>query len=202
MRLNRFERLLMENPVRRFSQRWIEAEWMRQHLPDDASGGRMLEIGCGDGTGIELAFDDLGADVVHAFDVDPSSVARAYRRTLGRNVRLWCGTVEAIPADTGEYDAVLDFGVLHHVEDWQRGVDEIARVLRPGGRLLAEEMLARFVTHPASRALFDHPQANRFDLATLSEQLRGAGLRIVDAGDVAGLVGWICAERTSDRVTR
>jgi 2-polyprenyl-3-methyl-5-hydroxy-6-metoxy-1,4-benzoquinol methylase len=197
MRLNRFERLLMENPARRFSQRWIEAAWMRQHL-DGAQNGKMLEIGCGDGTGIEIAFD-LGAGVVHAFDVDPRSVARAYRRTLGSNVRLWCGTVESIPADPGQYDAVLDFGVLHHVEDWERGVDEVARVLRPGGRLVAEEMLARFVDHPVSQALFDHPSTSRFDLARLVDKLRSAGLRIVDAGEFAGLVGWVCAERRLDQ---
>ncbi len=194
MRLNRFERLLMNNPARRFSQRWIEGEWMREQL-GDLAGGAILEVGCGTGVGIEIALD-LGATSVHAFDIDPMSVARAYRRTAGRNVRLWCGTVEAIPADTGEYDAILDFGVLHHVEDWERGVEEIARVLRPGGRFVGEEMLARFIDHPISRTLFDHPTVNRFDLGRLAAALRAAGFEIVDSGDAAGLVGWICAERT------
>jgi SAM-dependent methyltransferase len=193
MRLNRFERLLMENPARRLSQRTIEAEWMRRQLRGLAAG-TMLEIGCGDGTGVEIAFD-LGATAVHAFDIDRRALASAYRRTAGRNVRLWCGSVEAIPADAGEYAAVLDFGVLHHVEDWERGVDEIARVLRPGGRLLAEEMLAGFVNHPVARVLFDHPAANRFDLAGLTAKLRAAGFRILDAGEVAGLLGWVAAER-------
>ena len=41
---------------------------------------------------------------------------------------------------------MFDFGIIHHVPQWRRALAEVARVLKPGGRFYAEEVLrgARF----------------------------------------------------------
>ncbi|MBI5529080.1 MAG: class I SAM-dependent methyltransferase [Deltaproteobacteria bacterium] len=59
------------------------------------------------------------------------------------------GDVTAIRADDETYDAVFDFGIIHHVPDWRAALREIRRVLKPGGRLFAEEVHERFISHPA-----------------------------------------------------
>jgi ubiquinone/menaquinone biosynthesis C-methylase UbiE len=195
MRLNRFESLLMNNPARVASQRWLEAAWMNRYA-EPVRGGRALEIGCGRGVGIELILE-MGAAEVHGFDLDPEVLKATHRRVrpYGNRVLLWWGSATDIPASDASYDAVFDFGVLHHIPNWWEAIAEICRVLRPGGRFLGEEMLRRFITHPIAQALFDHPVHDRFDLAGLLTTLEGSGFRIVSSGQVAECVGWFAAEK-------
>lgn len=195
MRLNGFESLLMNNPARVASQRWIEAPWMNRYA-EPVRGGRVLEIGCGRGVGVELIFE-MGAAQVHAFDPDPQMLMATHRRvrSFGNRVLLWQGSAADIPASDESYDAVFDFGVLHHIPDWSEAISEIYRVLRPGGMFLGEEMLRRFIIHPLAQALFDHPLHDRFDLTGLLHTLEGCGFRIADSGHVAECVGWFAAEK-------
>ncbi len=46
------------------------------------------------------------------------------------------GDAGAIPVAPETYDAVFDFGIIHHVPDWRRTLVEIHRVLKPNGRLV------------------------------------------------------------------
>lgn len=50
------------------------------------------------------------------------------------------GDVSAIEHPDRSFDAVVDFGIVHQVPDWRQAVAEVARVLRPGGLLLVEEV--------------------------------------------------------------
>src|SRR5688572_861290 len=135
MKLNQIEKALMNNPVRAFVQRRYEAPLM-ERLGGRTDGCLVLEIGCGRGVGTELIFERFGAREVHAFDIDPDMVEQA-RRRLSRFtpecLRVFVGDAAAIQAENASYDAVFDFGIIHHVPDWKRAVAEIARVLRPGG---------------------------------------------------------------------
>jgi ArsR family transcriptional regulator len=98
------------------------------------------DLGCGSGTLSEalapfarrvLAVDDSEAMLVEA------------RRRLQRfdNVELRHGALEALPIDDEALDAATLVLVLHHVPDADGAVREVARVLRPGGRLLIVDML-------------------------------------------------------------
>ena len=50
-------------------------------------------------------------------------VARARQRLAprGEQVRLWVGDVTCIEAEDATYDAVVDFGIIHHIPDWRAG---------------------------------------------------------------------------------
>lgn len=190
MLLNRAERLMMNNPVRAGIQRRVEAPRLLR-LGGRCDGARALEVGCGRGVGVELILDQFGAASVDAFDLDPAMVALARRRLLprGEHVRLWVGDAAAIDAPAETYDAVFDFGILHHVPDWRAAVSEVARVLRPGGRLYAEEVYSRFIDHPVWRRVFTHPRDDRFAHEAFAAALGEAGLVPVGEEHVLGMIG-------------
>ena len=176
MILSRLEFWLMNNPIRAAMQRHIEAPiFLRMGGP--LRDARVLEIGCGRGVGAEVIFDVFGAAAVDAFDLDPRMVERAQRRlsSRGPRVRLWVGDAAAIAAPEAVYDAVFDFGIIHHVPDWRAVLAEVHRVLRPGGLFYAEEPLAGVLNHPLLHRLFAHPVEDRFDLPEFRRALCAAG---------------------------
>jgi ubiquinone/menaquinone biosynthesis C-methylase UbiE len=196
MILNRLEFALMNNPVRALLQRHVEAARFLR-MGGSARGAKALEIGCGRGVGVELILDAFGAASVDAFDLDPRMIALARRRLRGREsqVRLWVGDATALPAPDAVYDAVFDFGIIHHVPNWRAALAEIGRVLRPGGVLYAEEPLGRFLNHPLMHRLFAHPVADRFDAADFREAMRSAGLVLQREHQLGQLFSWFVATK-------
>jgi len=196
MKLNPLETLLMNNPLRAWVQRTVEARRLLR-MGGRVDGLRCLEVGCGRGVGVEVILDQFGAAQVDAFDVDPAMVERARRRLQARGsvVRLWCGDASRIAAPDESYDAVFDFTILHHLPDWRLGLREIHRVLRPAGRLYAEEVMAKLIRAPVIRRLVDHPTTDRFDVATFGAGLEAEGFEIVASRDIGGVIGAFVARR-------
>lgn len=176
MKLNAIERAAMNNPVRAAHQHRREAAWFRRLAGGDLSGQHVLEVGCGRGVGSEVILDRLGADRVTAFDLDESMVELACRRLHGRPVSLSVGDVCAIEQPSASVDAVVDFGIIHHVPDWQQSISEIARVLKPGGLLLFEELPGRVLDTWAFRTFTVHPRENRFEAHDFAVELARHGL--------------------------
>lgn len=196
MLLNRAEKLMMNNPVRAAVQRAVEAPRLLA-MGGRMRGGRALEIGCGRGVGTELILERFGADRVDAFDLDPDMVARARRRlaSYGDRVRLWTGDAERIDAEDGTYDAVFDFGIVHHIPRWRAALGEVHRVLRPGGTFVGEEVLRAFILHPVWRRVLDHPLEDRFDADELRRGLEHAGFRVREVRALLDSFAWFIAEK-------
>jgi ubiquinone/menaquinone biosynthesis C-methylase UbiE len=176
MKLNAIERALMNNPVRATHQHHREAVWFRRLAGGSLAGQHVLEVGCGRGVGAEVILDRLSAEKVTAFDLDDSMVELAQRRLHGRPVSLSVGDVCAIEQPTGSIDTVVDFGIIHHVPNWQESIAEIARVLRPGGLLLFEEIPRHMLDTWVFRTLTVHPRENRFEADEFAAELARHGL--------------------------
>jgi len=196
MLLNRIEYAMMNNPVRACLQRTFEARRLLR-LGGTMKGGTALEIGCGPGVGVELIFDRFRASSVDAFDLDPRMVTRARRRLRRRDgrVRLWAGDACAIAASDAVYDAVFDFGAIHHVRDWRRTLSEILRVLKPGGVFYAEEVFRSFIAHPLWRRLLEHPQQDRFDHDEFRTALAERGFDPIRSNELWHGFGWFVADK-------
>jgi ubiquinone/menaquinone biosynthesis C-methylase UbiE len=182
VKLNRVEKALMNNPVRALVQSRYEARLMMERLGGRLEGMRVLEIGCGRGVGAEIIFERFGAREVHAFDIDPDMVEKA-RGRLSKyppgHLRLFVGDAAAIEADDSSYDAVVDFGIIHHVPGWRRAVAEVARVLRPGGLFLFEEVTRQALSRWFYRTFLKHPpRENWFDGEEFVEELERNGIAV------------------------
>jgi SAM-dependent methyltransferase len=134
------------------------------------AGSWALDAGCG--TGRNLV--DLAAGGGRAVGVDISLRALRFARTR-RSASLVCGSVEALPFRHRVFDAVLSRDVLYMVPDEKGAVEEIARVLAPGGTVV--------LSSPAFRALAGaHDRAvgglRRYTASGLEFLCEGAGLRI------------------------
>jgi SAM-dependent methyltransferase len=93
---------------------------------------RYLEVGSGPGDFAARVQAEIGAEVV-AIDVSPRMVELA--RELGVDARV--GDAQELPFADGSFDCAVAAWMLYHVPDLDRALAELARVLRPGGRLVA-----------------------------------------------------------------
>jgi SAM-dependent methyltransferase len=95
--------------------------------------GRALEVGCGEGR-VTRDLVERGYDVV-ALDPAETLVRAAVDEDAVRRYAIAVG--EALPFPDDRFDLVVSYNVLQNVADLPRSVQEIARVLRPGGALCA-----------------------------------------------------------------
>lgn len=196
MHLNFLEKALMNNPVRAALHRRFEARRLKR-MGGAVEGATVLEIGCGRGFGARLLFEEFGAARVHAFDLDRYMVrlAREYHRFGQARPLFWVADTVHLPLRDETYDAVFDFGALHHVVPWRDALTEVFRVLKPGGRLFAEEILAKYIVHPVFRRLLRHPQEDRFDRRQFAEALEQTGFKLLATDELLQLYAWFVADK-------
>ncbi len=97
-------------------------------------GRRVLEVGCGQGALVNH-LGPLGARIV-GMDMSDASLRRAAegKKELGNHtVNLMQADAEKLPFADASFDAVVSFGVLHHTPDTDGAVQEVRRVVKPGG---------------------------------------------------------------------
>jgi ubiquinone/menaquinone biosynthesis C-methylase UbiE len=135
--------------------RWAEEgrgdEMERHHLPitepvfrmmELAPGDRVLDLGCGAGWATRLLARMVAADesarqrdgVVVGLDISDEMIRRA-QQTSRENIRFVVGSAEQIPWEANFFDKVLSVESFYYYPDQDRALDELHRVMAPGGRL-------------------------------------------------------------------
>ncbi len=157
----------------------------------------MLEVGAGIGTYTQRVLD-AGAASVLALEPEPA-VATALEERFGGDARVEVACEElldapSLQASDGQFDLVLCQNVLEHVADDREALEEIARVLAPGG------WLALVVpAHPAlygslDRAYGHHRRYRREELVRLVGE-SGLELRAAYPFNLLGVPGWWLSSR-------
>lgn len=98
----------------------------------EASPRRVVEVGGGEGELAERIVNELDVELV---GIDQSERMVEIQRSKGIDARV--GTAEELPFADGQFDLVVAAWMLYHVPDPHRAIAELARVLLPGGRLVA-----------------------------------------------------------------
>ena len=115
-----------------------------------AGAKRVLDLGCGEGQ-IARLVAGAGAERVVGVDTSTAQLAEAARR--GGGVAYTRASAGALPLAVRSFDAVVTCLVLEHLHDLDGALDEVVRVLRPGGRFVI------FINHP----LFQTPSSGWID---------------------------------------
>jgi ubiquinone/menaquinone biosynthesis C-methylase UbiE len=179
MQVNWPERWYCRSLVRKVIQ-WRQVAFFRAARPL-RPGARVLEIGCGDGGGAAIFSRAFRPGLYHGLDVDPAMLRAAsrrhrYHRATTAFVR---GDAERLPYGDATFDAVVNFGIIHHLPDWRRGVAELARVLRPGGTFFFEEIYPPLYANALFRVILAHPRENRFHGPEFRAALEAQGLALL-----------------------
>lgn len=107
----------------------------------------VLEIGAGRGAMASAFLKQVPRARLTVTDLDPQMVEGA-RRRLDRDGHLSSGRAQVHVADVTQlqdpdhsYNAITSYLMLHHIVDWPHALDEIARVLAPGGLLVGYDLI-------------------------------------------------------------
>lgn len=108
-------------------------------------GERVLDIGCGCGLDAFVAARLVGPEgSAVGLDLTPEMLERAraaLKRSKLKNLEFREGSAEDLPFESGAFDLAISNGALNLVPDKDAAFREIARVLRPGGELVAADLL-------------------------------------------------------------
>jgi SAM-dependent methyltransferase len=104
--------------------------------------GRVLEVGCGIGTITSLILAEPAVTSVHGIDLDPAYVDRALAHCSDERLTACASSLEEFDSETqsaavdASFDRIVCSNVLEHIEDDVAAMQDFARLLRPGGKVL------------------------------------------------------------------
>ncbi len=147
-----------------------------------APGAVVADVGTGTGFLAQAALD-AGARVI-GIDNSDGMLAQVAERLAGRPFEARAGDTAALPLADGEVDAVLANMVLHHALDPVAAIHEMARVLKPGGRLVITDA----DTHSYEWLRTEqHDRWLGFARSDIERWFRDAGLEEISIGDTQEL---------------
>lgn len=146
----RYDRTARHYDVMTWPMEVMAMDRYRSRLIAEVDGARVLEVGVGTGRNLSLYPDAVQVD---AIDFSPRMLERAQRRPPRANVRLALMDIQELAWPSETFDTVVSTCVFCSVPDALKGLQEIRRVLRAGGRALFLEHVRPGT--PWLAALFD-----------------------------------------------
>jgi ubiquinone/menaquinone biosynthesis C-methylase UbiE len=150
-----------------------------------ADGDHVLDVGCGTGEDARTIAGQFPGVSVIGIDASEDKIREARARTLGlpRPVDFRVGDAYALPFEDETFDACLADRVFHHLVDPEKALAEMARVTRPGGRVVVSDtdydsLVVEALELGLTRRILAH-HADRMESGRIGRRLPGLFL---DAG--------------------
>ena len=145
-------------------------------------GSRVLDVGCGPGIVAESLSGEAGEVV--GCDLTPEMLNKARERCQVAglsNVSFVAGRAESLPFEDGSFDAIVSRSAVHHLPEPLPALQEMARVVRRGGRVVtvdvtSADLAADAALHNALEVLRDPSHARMLSRDELHAALARAGL--------------------------
>lgn len=160
------------------------------------AGKRVLDVASGEGYGSFL-LRRWGAESVEGIDVDEQTVETATRLFGGDGVHYQCHTAEQLPFEDHTFDVVCSFETIEHLDHPELFLQEIKRVLKPGGNIILSCPNDPYYYKPGEPGNpFHKKQYTYFDFKQLAEKYLGQRVRYYLAYALNGFINLPIEEST------
>lgn len=160
------------------------------------AGKRVLDVASGEGYGSFL-LRHWGAESVEGIDVDEQTVETATRLFGGDGVHYQCHTAEQLPFEDHTFDVVCSFETIEHLDHPELFLQEIRRVLKPGGNIILSCPNDPYYYKQGTPGNpFHKRQYTYFDFKQLAEKYLGQRVRYYLAYALNGFVNLPIEEST------
>jgi ubiquinone/menaquinone biosynthesis C-methylase UbiE len=185
-----FDTVAMRGQIRQLRRKVVD-------LAGIGAGRRLLDVGCGTGT-LAILAARLGGSGAQVSGIDPAprqiARAQAKARRAGLHIDFRHGVIENLPFDEANLDAVTSTLMMHHLPDdlKAKGLAEIRRVLKPGGRLVIADFTRSDHSH-------DDSTDDQTEQVSLAEIVAAAGFVDLETEHIAfprSAHGWSGASLT------
>jgi SAM-dependent methyltransferase len=182
-------RYYAENERRLFTEHFPDLRGLRvlkTDLWDEAKNTRILAWASGRGA--------------HAYGVDisPPIVRQAHAAFVATTLRCAVSDVRALPFDDDSFDAIYSMGTIEHFDETEDAVVEMARVLKPGGRIIVGvpnryDPFLRPLLASALQAtgLYGYGFEKSYSRRALREMVERAGLTVTAETAILFIPGWL-----------
>jgi SAM-dependent methyltransferase len=152
------------------ARRTAAVQFLKDHAPEEGPL-RILDAGCGTGGLLDVLSQWPDAEVT---GIDFAGEALSFCRQRGHR-RLAGSDLTVLPFRSDSFDVVTALDVLEHIQNDARALEEIFRVLRPGGILVASVPAYQFLWGPHDEALHHF---RRYNAGQFAEVVNKSGLRV------------------------
>jgi len=176
-----------------------ERRLFREHFPA-LEGLRILKTDLWDeakNTRI-LAWASRQGARAYGIDISEPTVIQARAAFDGRALQGAIGDVRALPFRDDSFDAIYSMGTIEHFAETERAVEEMARVLKPGGRAIVGVpnrydpfLRPLFATMLQMAGLYGYGYEKSYSRRALRQMLERAGLDVVAETAILFIPGWL-----------
>jgi ubiquinone/menaquinone biosynthesis C-methylase UbiE len=148
---------------------------------DYVVGNRVVDIGCGEGITLEKIVKRYPDKEISGIDSEPENIEICQKQGLP----IQYGTVFSLPFEDNAIDCVLFLEVIEHLNEPEKALAEIHRVLKPLGRLVLifpndrMFMISRLLLCMIKEAFYDAGHVKQWTPLKIKKALKNAGFSIV-----------------------